>query len=219
MSYTAQGVVPVDLSLTLGALQIGTYISTTLFGVMSMQTYYFYVNFPNERKLLKGLVAWIWLFELLHAAFVTCSIFEMSVKNFGNFAEFVPLKVSIVWSATVAFSIQAFFAYRIRIMSQRWEITLVCWTLSLMQYLTSLIDIAKWFKLGNFIEFDHKPWGWTVAAVLGVTMANDIIIAASLSYHLYRNRSGIPSTERLIHRLIKFTIQTGLLTRRALRTL
>ncbi|KAI5116278.1 hypothetical protein M0805_009235 [Coniferiporia weirii] len=218
MSYTAQGDVPVDLSQTLGALQIGTYISTTLFGVMSMQTYYFYVNYPNERRLLKGLVAWIWLFELLHTAFVTCSMFETSVKNFGSPAEFVSLAVSAVWSATISCSTQAFFAYRIHIVSQRWEITLVCWTLSLMQYITSLIAVAKDFGVGNSLELDHTL-EWIDTAALGIPVTNDIVIAASLSYHLYRNRSGISSTDRIVHRLIKFTIQTGLLTRQALRAL
>ncbi|KAI5118144.1 hypothetical protein M0805_008150, partial [Coniferiporia weirii] len=203
MSDTAQGVVPVDLSLSLGALEIGTHVSMTLFGVMSMQTYYFYVNYPNEQKLLKGLVVWIWyghacidpsallmlsrFFELLHAAFVVWNMFMAAFQN----SELVPLAIAAVWGATVTCSIQAFFAYWIHILSQCWEIILVCWTLSLMQYLTSLIAATKEFKVKNVIEFDYR-WKWIITVELAVTVANDIIIAMSLSYYLYQNRSGIP---------------------------
>ncbi|KAI5121761.1 hypothetical protein M0805_009572 [Coniferiporia weirii] len=208
-------VVPVNLDLTLGALQVGTYISTTLFGIMSMQTYYFYVNFPNERKLLKGLVACIWIFELVHTVLVARSAYEMSVTNFGSFSDFVetpfPLAFSIVWSATVSCTIQAFFAYRIRVMSQRWEIALVSWALSLVHFVNSAIATTKELDINNLLVFDDK-WEWVITVPLVVGATNDVIIAAGLSYYLHRSRSGMPSTNKVIHRLILFTIQTGLVT-------
>lgn len=51
---------PFNLELTLGALLVGTYISTTLFGFTTLQTYNYYTNYPDDRRFLKLLVAGIW---------------------------------------------------------------------------------------------------------------------------------------------------------------
>ena len=47
----------VNLNSTLGALQIGVYISLVLFGVVSLQTYYYYAKFPEDRATLKIFVS------------------------------------------------------------------------------------------------------------------------------------------------------------------
>ena len=48
---------PIDLDLTLGALLIGTYVSTTLFGFTSLQTYSYYNSYDKDRLFLKALVS------------------------------------------------------------------------------------------------------------------------------------------------------------------
>ena len=50
---------PIDLNLTLGAFLIGTYISTALFGLSSLQTYSYYNTYISDHVLLKVLVSHI----------------------------------------------------------------------------------------------------------------------------------------------------------------
>lgn len=45
---------PVDP--TIGALLIGTFISTGLFGIATTQTYWYYGYYPGDRKRIKALV-------------------------------------------------------------------------------------------------------------------------------------------------------------------
>lgn len=52
---------PINLDITLGALLVGTYISTALFGFTSLQTYNYFTNFPDDRKPIKALVSGVFL--------------------------------------------------------------------------------------------------------------------------------------------------------------
>jgi hypothetical protein len=44
------------LATSLGALQIGIFVSHVLFGVMTTQTYIYYTRFPEDSPKLKALV-------------------------------------------------------------------------------------------------------------------------------------------------------------------
>ncbi|EJD00103.1 uncharacterized protein FOMMEDRAFT_159715 [Fomitiporia mediterranea MF3/22] len=213
---SAQAPVPaINLDITLGALLVGSYISCTLFGFTCLQTYNYYTNYSDDRYFLKTFVACIWILEFVHTIFVTRTFYEMGVTNFGSFADFLELpfvlKFSIVWSNSVACSVQAFFANRIRVMSGRWELSILCWTLSVLRYVASLVATAEEIKIKNQVAFNAK-FKWIIVLVLAVGAVNDVLIAAGLSLYLSKSRSGIKTTDRIVNRLIKFTIQSGLLT-------
>ncbi|PAV21571.1 hypothetical protein PNOK_0152800 [Pyrrhoderma noxium] len=206
---------PINLDITLGALLIGTYISTTLFGFTSLQTYSYYNTYVNDRVFLRVLVAVIWVLELIHTIFITRTYYELSVINFGSFADFIRLpfvlKFSIVWSNSISCGVQAFFANRIRIMSGRWELAVICWSLSAVRYVTSLTAAAEEIKISVQTEFNGQ-WKWIIIFVLAVGAVNDILIALGLGFYLSRNKSGISSSDRVVNKLIKFTVQSGLIT-------
>jgi hypothetical protein len=47
----------VDLHPTIGTLEIGSFISVFLFGVVTVQTHMYYRRFPEDRRILKALVS------------------------------------------------------------------------------------------------------------------------------------------------------------------
>ena len=46
----------IDLNITIGALLIGTYVSVSLFGFTTMQSYSYFLHYREDRWFMKGLV-------------------------------------------------------------------------------------------------------------------------------------------------------------------
>ncbi|KAJ7188873.1 hypothetical protein C8R46DRAFT_1205992 [Mycena filopes] len=56
-------------------------------------------------------------------------------------------------------------------------------------------------------------WGWAALCIWGVSAVNDLIIAATLVFLLYRSRSDVHKrTAALVDKLIQWTIETGMVT-------
>lgn len=43
---------------TIGAIEAGTFVSIFFFGILSLQTYNYFMTFPNDRIGLKSTVCW-----------------------------------------------------------------------------------------------------------------------------------------------------------------
>ncbi|KAL5536522.1 hypothetical protein ACEPAF_344 [Sanghuangporus sanghuang] len=205
------------VSTTLGAIQIGTYIASALFGLMTMQTYHYYCNYSSDRPFLKVLVGWIWSLELVHTIIITRACYVLAVDRFGDLqaVETVPfsIKLTIIFDTIIAFTVQTFFAWRLRVMSKRWELSVFCWALTVLRTITSLMAVAKFIEIKEQSVF-FKESKVLVTVVEIVSAINDVVIAAGLCYYLSRSRSGITGTDRLVGRLIRYSIQSGILTRR-----
>ena len=91
-------------------------------------------------------------------------------------------------------------------MSQRWEPAIVCWLLSLLQFAIGMLVMAEDFRIPSQYLFDAQ-WNWTITIVLALVAANDILLAAGLTYFLHKNRSGLAKTDRIVNKIIRFTIR------------
>ena len=91
-------------------------------------------------------------------------------------------------------------------MSQRWELAVVCWTLSLLRFAMALLAMVEDLRIPSQLTFVAE-WNWTVAVVLAVGAANDILIAAGLTYFLHKSRSGLAKSDRVINKIIRFAIR------------
>ncbi|KAJ7445201.1 hypothetical protein B0H11DRAFT_2249623 [Mycena galericulata] len=60
-SNTAANTFMSDLNGNLGALEIGSVLGASLFGVETLQTFNYYKNFPQDSNLLKSTVSLVWL--------------------------------------------------------------------------------------------------------------------------------------------------------------
>jgi hypothetical protein len=53
-AHLMDSVVPSDLAASLGAVQIGVFVSHVLFGVTTTQTYIYYSRFPEDSQKIKS---------------------------------------------------------------------------------------------------------------------------------------------------------------------
>ena len=91
-------------------------------------------------------------------------------------------------------------------MSQRWELAVVCWTLSLLRFAMALLAMVEDLRIPSQLTFDAE-WNWVITVVLSVGAANDILIAAGLTYFLRGSRSGLAKSDRIVNKIIRFTIR------------
>ncbi|KAJ7032723.1 hypothetical protein C8F04DRAFT_644527 [Mycena alexandri] len=206
-----------DPNPTLGALQIGVLISCLLFGLTTMQTYIYYTRFPDDPRMLKALVAFVWSCEL---ALVVCSadtLYRYTILDYGHPERLLQrtpssLEAAVFFCGIIAASVQSFFSHRIYSLSKTLYIPLLTWILSFLRLLASTTAFVSGLLMVNFVSYEAQ-WGWLGISLWSVSTANDFIIAGTLVFFLIRQRRNAQkTTAAVVDRLIAWTIETGMAT-------
>jgi hypothetical protein len=74
----------INLDNTFGAYLLGTFCSSVLFGVSSLQTFIYYMSYPADRWHLKVMVAFLWMLEAAHTALNMQANYHFLVTNYFN---------------------------------------------------------------------------------------------------------------------------------------
>ncbi|KII93985.1 hypothetical protein PLICRDRAFT_411716 [Plicaturopsis crispa FD-325 SS-3] len=205
-----------SLDATIGALEIGTVISLSLFGACTVQAYVYYRNFPDDNRVVKALVASIWTLELVHTILVTHALYIITVKNYGHPEILLTppksLFVSVFFSGFITPLCQAFFAQRVHAVSRKLWIALICYAVLFVRFLAIMSLSGLGVNTPNIALFEtHNRWLILVVLITGAVA--DVLIAGSLCFFLLKKRSSLfAHTARTIDRLIALTLETSLLT-------
>ncbi|KAJ7655345.1 hypothetical protein B0H17DRAFT_956584 [Mycena rosella] len=196
---------------TLGRVQIGLLVAIFLFGIETLQTFNYYRDFPRDSRVLKTVVCPH--HRVLTGAPLTRSIiqiYSMTVTLYGQ-PQSIPyppisLVVTIPLQATMNFVMQTFFAVRVRVLSKRWAITILCCILNFLRLA---------FNLGLFVELWKRPdfsflmtnLRWIMVTVSSIGPIVDVLVAISLCYWLWRyKKSDFIQTSRMVDTLIIWTV-------------
>ncbi|KAJ7480965.1 hypothetical protein FB451DRAFT_1365273 [Mycena latifolia] len=183
-----------------------------LFGMLSLQVYFYYQAFPNDRLAVKCLVYITYIAEVVQTIFLMYDAFAVISSGFQD-----PMKMHFEWldvpiiSGIVAFIGQSFYAYRVHILSQSWFIPTFI-------VLISLTSCGGAFLCGIFILeagsiLPKSPKVSAAAGAWGTTSAlTDILIAFCMTYYLSKRDPGYRNTRVLVSKVIRLTIETGCLT-------
>jgi len=115
-------------------------------------------------------------------------------------------------SGIVSCSVQLFFAYRIWTLSRSKIMTVIIPTVALTQCGAALAAGAQALQIGEFNKLQSVAFVSTSIWLIGSAVC-DILIAATMTYHLSRRRpDAYKSTKVLISRLIRMTVETGTIT-------
>ncbi|KAF8580007.1 hypothetical protein K439DRAFT_1637393 [Ramaria rubella] len=203
------------LSLSLGALEIGILFSTALYGVASIQAFIYAERNLKDALWLRVMVVLVWLFESVHTGLTWALLYSLTVTNYGqpSAIENTPwsLAMTIPLTSFVGSTVQVFFAYRVRVLSGRMILPIIAWTGAILRLgfgVTLGVVVVKSQTIPRF--FQH--FRWLVDAQLSLDAAVDILNTGSLCYYLLCRRTDFKPTQRLVDKLVVYTIETGLLT-------
>ncbi|KAF8514946.1 hypothetical protein BU17DRAFT_94035 [Hysterangium stoloniferum] len=197
-----------------GPLLLGHLFNWGLFGCLTVQSYIYYLAFPNDRTLPKVIVGWVVIIETLQTILSTRDAFRVFGTNWGNLENLN--EIGWLWFSTpvlgsiITSTAQLFFGWRIYILSQKIYIPAVTIVLSFVQCGAGLWGGIFAHQLGLFSEVQIHASPITSAWLGGAALC-DVIIAISMIYYLLKSRTGFHKTDMLLTRLVRVTVETGLI--------
>ncbi|KAJ6474502.1 hypothetical protein C8R47DRAFT_710783 [Mycena vitilis] len=200
--------VGVDTPLILGVMEIGVFLSLVMFGVIALQGYVYFRNCHSDQAGMKLLVGSVLIFELCHSiaschAIYYFTVILAGVPEFEKPANSYSVSLLPVFETLITALVQGFFAYRIRLLSGRICFSLICWALCLKLCPLCRRDGSSGRGLPR-----HSLGAGLFPSPGHVRLADHLLIRQLYTPSPYN----LPRSDQLIHRLIVWTIQTGLIT-------
>ncbi|KAF9255456.1 hypothetical protein L218DRAFT_937646 [Marasmius fiardii PR-910] len=197
-----------------GPFLLGYLLNYGLYGVLTVQVYIYYNAFPNDRRGIQAMVYGLYVVETVQTVMVTWDAFQNFVFGFGQPAALE--EVHLVWldccitDGIVAFVAQTFYAYRIYVLSKSKLLLGVIVSMALTQLggAAAAAEVAK--AVGTFT--DRQRDFTAVGVWLGGSAACDIVIAVSMTYILSKCDAGFQETRDILNRIVRLTMETGILT-------
>ncbi|KAJ7491120.1 hypothetical protein FB451DRAFT_1514575 [Mycena latifolia] len=196
-------------------LFIGTVMNWALLGSLIVQFYIYFLAFPNDPRFSKFLVVAISVAELLQTMSDSRDTILTFGAGWGNFA----LLDDVGWAwfsvpvlgSTIASAGQMFFAWRIYIIGQSLIVPAVIAAVSHRHTAWRRdMDRCSHCARQEIFAVGMKPlwFAWLTATAL----ADLIIVAGTVFYLLKARQPGFRrSTDAVLFRIIKVTVETGLL--------
>ncbi|KAK0483088.1 hypothetical protein EDD18DRAFT_754330 [Armillaria luteobubalina] len=198
-----------------GPLIVGYLLNWGLFGTLSIQLYLYYLAFPKDRQFVKCLVYGIYIVEFLQTILVAHDAFAVFGYGFGDLEaltemhfNWLILPIVIAIAASVG---QLFYAYRIYILSRSRIVPAFVFCVSLTSAVASIITGTHSFQ-GDVTKVNDRMTSIAGGIVCGSSALCDIVIALCMTYYLTRSKTGLRSTQVLLTKIIRLTIETGSVT-------
>ncbi|KAG9094729.1 hypothetical protein FRC07_011263 [Ceratobasidium sp. 392] len=110
----------------------------------------------------------------------------------------------------ISSSTQGFFAWRIaRLTGKNW----LGYTIGLSAFIQLAAGLGSTIGASIVVDFNRfQELKVAVITWLGLSAVTDVVITCILSWYLHTHRTGFSKTDDIITRLVRLTVQTGLIT-------
>ncbi|KAI0749391.1 hypothetical protein C8Q80DRAFT_1269277 [Daedaleopsis nitida] len=203
-----------ELDLTFGVTFVGLVVTGCLFGVTTAQTGWYFTHYPQDRRLLKTLVTAVWLLDATHLGLYIATLFTYLVqKKALDFAvEALPWtsNVQLLCNAFAIGLIQSFYASRIWTLSRHKPLLAIMGLFVLVTWAFAIVLFIKTVTTQTVAEY-------IALAPLDIAMSvmaasTDVLLCGAMVFLLSTSRTGTQGADRLINKLMLYTVNTGLLT-------
>ncbi|PBK71632.1 hypothetical protein ARMSODRAFT_954439 [Armillaria solidipes] len=207
----------VNVPLLTGPLVLAYMWGYGLYGILLVQLYIYHITFRNDKIGFKIFVWSLFLLETVFTIFTTIAAWHTFGTGWGDPDALTTIDVA--WeplpalNGFIAVMVQSFYVYRI------WTLTKNVW-LALVIEAVALMQCALAFYYGIAVSvrgrqinelFALTP---SISAWLSGSAACDVLITVSIVTILYRSKPKAVFSDSTNHvtRLIRYTVETGLLT-------
>ncbi|KAI9453084.1 hypothetical protein BJY52DRAFT_865717 [Lactarius psammicola] len=201
---------------TLGALFIGTVLSSMIYGVTWLQVYSYYNSHcSRDRWPLKSFVAFLMLVDSANVVFVVYTTYHIGVTNFGDYQSnaFVPWSIPATALSAIVLEVfvQHFYAYRIYRLSGRSPyLPAAISVTSMAEFGIGIVSVFSTKVLRNINEPGSRFQEFSVAT-LSCKVFCDVLIAVGMVYTLLSNRTQVRRTNTVLNLLAIYAINCGTL--------
>jgi hypothetical protein len=203
-----------DVQLSFGPMLIGVFLNMILFGVLLNQMYFYFQTYKSDGIWIRMLVIYLFILETANTAIDMAMMYQPLIAEYGtekavqNFPTLFMTEPIII--VLVSMPIQCFFAWRIRKVTQSSWIPMIIVALSLASLAGGFITGIKILILKLFVKKPELHWSalvWFLPSCVA-----DLLITFTLVRSLSQRKTGFTSTDSMIDRLIRLTVQTGMIT-------
>ncbi|GLB45495.1 hypothetical protein LshimejAT787_2300550 [Lyophyllum shimeji] len=211
--------IPPDIIDITAPQLIGTLFNWMLYGILSVQTYVYYLNFPDDTLFNKGLVYGTYIIEIAQTAMTAADLYYWFASGYGNMIHLGHVYISPadtpILCGIIAVIVQCFFAYRIFMLrrSYLWICILIVLT-ALLQTAGAFGTAIRGFKLAEYSRFHEQilfPESFHVWLISDTVC--DILIAGTMLWIFYQTRKeGMTHGTKILAKLVRLIVETNSLT-------
>ncbi|KAI0654214.1 hypothetical protein C8Q70DRAFT_534210 [Cubamyces menziesii] len=205
----------VYLNNTFGAMLLGAVLTGCMYGVTTTQTYTYFVmpGSVTDNKYLRMLIFFLWTLDTFHTGVITAAAYAYLVTDFGNLLA-ASRPTWTIFPATVLSGglsnglVRSVLCYRVWCLSGRSWLLLIAFGTPVLVTMASTFAYAI---MGIYIKswLDLYKISWLLVFSFAWSMAADVIISASLYVLLALRKTGFPSSDNIVRKLIIYSVNTG----------
>ncbi|KIO09685.1 hypothetical protein M404DRAFT_281385 [Pisolithus tinctorius Marx 270] len=189
-----------------GSVLVGVLISVMLYGIAFLQTYVYYMQYPEDASATKLLVAAIWILDTLHTSFMCHMLYYYLITNYG-----IPESLEhIVWSFQASVLVHVVLKPALG----------TCLTAPSLSPSSEVVGDRP-----NYAINTGSDWVWhrfvihktsvltqisfyVLTPAFAIIVLTEVLITVSLCVLFYSSRfdSAFPSTKRLLNTLIIYAV-------------
>ncbi|KAF8337544.1 uncharacterized protein EI90DRAFT_3043335 [Cantharellus anzutake] len=207
--------IPASLTnVIVGPLLIGSWLNIWLYGMMLIQAQAYYRHAQNDPAWIKYLVAFILLADTFNSVFDAWFTYHYAVLEFGN-----PNTIMVsnwvfntdpIMTVIISSTVQAFFGWRVKRLTGITWLAAIIVISAVIQFLAGLGTTIGCAIVKEFVQF--RSFKSIVIVWLVLAPVTDFLIAASLAWYLRSHKTGFATTDDIVIRITRLTIQTGAIT-------
>ncbi|KAJ3507893.1 hypothetical protein NLJ89_g6048 [Agrocybe chaxingu] len=205
--------------MTHGWMLVGLALNILLMGVMIAQIYMYYTQYRDDTWWLKAMVAAVFLLDIINTAFLFTYIYRSLITFFGDVQFLAQVDWTLATGAwttgVIAAIVQLFFAWRIFVLTRNWVYVVVIGSLALAGCGASIAVPVKTglsFPVSRIHEVKPAVTVWLASDVAADIIITTVLVWYLVSQVLHKHKSGFKRSDMVVDRVIRFTLQTGLLT-------
>ncbi|KAI0353752.1 hypothetical protein OH77DRAFT_1427032 [Trametes cingulata] len=186
-----------------------------LYGSLLHQSYLYFRVHNRDTALIKAFVISILVVETLQAAFCIHIIYYYLISQRNNPAALLAgvwsLRAQPVLTGAGILISQSFYTYRVSKISRKF-LPLVALSALFTLFVVGFAIASTYETVRQVTYAAFVPYTWLDSTAFACSVGSDLITTTVLIAYLHKSRTGIKSTDRLLDRLIMYTVNTGLLT-------
>ncbi|KAK0460279.1 uncharacterized protein EV420DRAFT_1536030, partial [Desarmillaria tabescens] len=192
---------------TLGPLLLGLMFNLLLLGMIFVQYYMYFIKYQR----------YVYVLLLVNVAGTVMYMIDMYIAlilNFGNAKSYTHSTWHSALTAIMAGAVQLFFAWRVKVLTSTWVSAplRIFFGLIITLLLAGGIATAAEANAQEAVT-DFQKFKVTVIIWLVSSCVCDFLITGALVWYLYRgHKTGFEQSDELMDRIIRLTVQTGLIT-------